>query len=435
MIRWTLSLFFSFFFLLSFGQNKESHLSEIGPGWSANSVNAPIFRKNSLVSAGRYQFVAYYDSLARVVLARRIIGSDRWTLAPTPYTGKVTDAHNSISIMADGDGYLHMSWDHHNNPLRYCRSLSPYSLEMGSMEPMTGNWEEHVSYPEFYRFPNDDLLFVYRDGGSGNGNMILNRYHTESRKWERLHDNLLDGEGKRNAYWQLCIDLKGCIHLSWVWRETPDVRTNHDLCYARSFDVGLTWQNSRGQAYDVPITQSTAEVIRHIPQGSNLINQTSICADRDGNPYIATYFRDHPDACTQVYVLFRQQGEWRTEPVGNRTLDFDLGGTGSRSIPLSRPQVICSGKGRKKKLHVVFRDEEVGDHIVLATAFLSDSLQWKHRIISPRPVGRWEPSYDTELFRKKNKVHLYFQNVGQGQGETTVALVAQTVGVLEVIKP
>jgi hypothetical protein len=27
-------------------------------------------------------------------------------------------------------------------------------------------------------------------------------------------DNLIDGEGKRNAYWQMAIDKKGFIHLS-----------------------------------------------------------------------------------------------------------------------------------------------------------------------------------------------------------------------------
>ena len=58
---------------------------------------------------------------------------------------------------------------------------------------------------------------------------------------------LLDGQGQRNAYWQVAIDPQGSVHLSWVWRETPDVATNHDLGYAKSTDGGLTWQTSTGE--------------------------------------------------------------------------------------------------------------------------------------------------------------------------------------------
>ena len=43
---------------------------------------------------------------------------------------------------------------------------------------------------------------------------------------------------------QACVDTKGTIHISWVWRESPDVASNHDLCYAKSAD-GITWVNSK----------------------------------------------------------------------------------------------------------------------------------------------------------------------------------------------
>ena len=102
----------------------------------------------------------------------------------------------------------------------------------------------------------------------------------------QLSDNLIDGEGKRNAYWQACVDDKNIIHISWVWRESPDVASNHDLCYARSKDGGVTWENSRGKKYQLPINATTAEYAWHIPQNSELINQTSMSADKSGNPII-----------------------------------------------------------------------------------------------------------------------------------------------------
>lgn len=407
-------------------------LVPIGEGWSQTSVNATIFRRNSVVSSANYQFVAYYDSSASVVLARRKHGSDKWELHQTQYKGNVRDAHNVISLMVDGDGYLHLSWDHHNNPLNYCRGKEPEELIMGDRLFMTGENEQVVSYPEFYALPKGDLLFAYREGGSGNGNLVLNRYDLKSQSWERLQSNLVDGENRRNAYWQLYVDDAGHIHVSWVWRETPDVRSNHDMCYAVSADGGLSWKKSTGESYQLPITEATAEIVKAIPQGSNLINQTSMTADREGNAYIATYFKAEGDSCTQFHVIFKQSGQWKSSVVTNRTHDFELGGLGSRSIPISRPQLVFLSHGDKKRLALIYRDEEVDNHVVLASTTISESFNWNSQIVSPFPVDRWEPSYDTDLLRRNNTLHLYFQKVGQGQGETSVALEPQMVNVLEI---
>jgi len=406
--------------------------SEVGLGWSKNSINATIFRRNSVVSTRNYQFVAYYDSSATVVIARRKHGTDQWEIHRTQYRGNVNDAHNDISIMADGDGYLHLSWDHHNNLLHYSRSLDPEDFEMGPMESMIGTEENAVSYPEFYRLPDGGLLFAYRDGGSGNGNMVLNRYDLKNRRWVRLQNNLIDGEGLRNAYWQLCVDVRGTIHVSWVWRETPDVHSNHDLCYARSEDGGFTWENSRGVLYKLPIKAESAEIICPIPQGSNLINQTSMVVDSAGNPYIATYYKLAEDSCTQFRVIFCERGNWRSVVATHRTLDFELGGVGSRNIPVSRPQLLIRESKGEKTMVLIYRDEEVGNQVILSAANVCYPEQWRSEMISPYPVDRWEPSYDTERWRRDQQLDIYFQKVGQGQGETTVEMEPQMVGILEV---
>jgi hypothetical protein len=44
------------------------------------------------------------------------------------------------------------------------------------------------------------MLFAYRSGRSGCGNLVLNRYSVKEKVWTRLHDVLIDGEGARNAY-------------------------------------------------------------------------------------------------------------------------------------------------------------------------------------------------------------------------------------------
>ncbi len=123
-VRCSWSVVFCFFSLTAFSQ------SYVGEGWAKTSVNAVVFRKNAVVTHRNTQYVSFYDSAGYVVVARRELKSDQWTLERTPYRGNVLDAHNSISIMVDGEGYLHLAWDHHNRPLNYCRSVEPGSLKL-----------------------------------------------------------------------------------------------------------------------------------------------------------------------------------------------------------------------------------------------------------------------------------------------------------------
>lgn len=71
-------------------------------------MNAPIFRKNSVVSFHGIQYTAYYDSTGSVILAKRELGSDIWEEHKTQHTGDINEAHCSISIAVDGNGYIDM---------------------------------------------------------------------------------------------------------------------------------------------------------------------------------------------------------------------------------------------------------------------------------------------------------------------------------------
>jgi hypothetical protein len=412
----------------------ENRELEVAPGWSKTSVNAVIFRQNSLVTHKEYQYISFYDSTGYVNLGKRKIGTGEWEIHKTQYNGNVLDAHNMISIMIDGDGYLHMSWDHHGHKLNYCRSLEPGSLEMGPKISMTGKVERNVTYPQFYKLSNGDLLFVYRDGSSGDGNIVLNRYELKKRKWQQLHKNLIDGEGKRNAYWQMYLDKNDILHMSWVWRETGDVATNHDMCYARSADGGLTWQSSDGKAYSIPVNAENAEYAMRIPQKSDLINQTSMTADDESHPYIATYFQDEKDPAPHVYIIYHDGENWDKLKVGHRTLDFDLSGGGTRSIPISRPVVLHSDRSGSLRLHVIYRDEEYDDKACLKTLELGKASDWKTTILTETGLDRWEPTFDTELWKEKGILNLFIQKVGQGSGEKAVEMPPTMIRVLEIDK-
>lgn len=406
-------------------------LVPVGDGWANNSVNVTVFRKNSLVTYKDTQFIAYYDNDGCLILGKRKLPKGEWILHKTQYTGNVSDAHNSISIMADGDGYLHVSWDHHGHPLRYAKSIAPLSLELGDKQPMTGELEENVTYPEFYKMPNGDLIFIYRDGQSGKGNLVLNRYNVKTKTWNQLQKNLINGEGKRNAYAQSCVDDKGVIHISWVWRETPDVATNHDLCYAKSLDGGITWMNSMGEKYTLPIITETSEYAALIPQNSELINQTAMTTDSKGNPYIATYWREKNSDIPQYHIVYNKHNEWKVMNLNFRNTPFSLKGGGTKRIPISRPQLIVDTKGKNTNLFLLFRDEERGGKVSMAVCKDVDGNKWTVRDLTDFSVGSWEPSFDTELWRNKKQLHIFVQKADQVDGEGKADIAPQKVYILE----
>ncbi|MCK9161120.1 MAG: BNR repeat-containing protein [Bacteroidaceae bacterium] len=405
----------------------QQKLIAVGKGYSCTSVNTTIFRHSSLTTFGDEQYISYYDPEGYVTIGKRKLNSKIWTIQRSPYKGKVTDAHNIISIMVDGNGYLHAAFDHHNNSLNYCRSIAPGSIILGPKQQMIGKEENDVTYPEFYRLASGDLIFIYRSGMSGNGNLVMNKYSIQTKQWTRIQDVLIDGENKRNAYWQLFVDRAGTIHLSWVWRETYNVETNHDICYARSFDDGKSWYKTNGEKYTLPITYENAEYACHIPQKSELINQTSMSTDEKGNPYIATYWKNTDSKIPQYRVIWFDGEKWNNRQVGNRKTPFSLSGSGTKMIPISRPQMVVKGK----KIYYIFRDTERGSKVSLATCRNINKRNWEVHDLTSFNVDAWEPSLDTELWKRNHKLDIFVLKALQGDGEKVETIDPQMVYVLE----
>jgi hypothetical protein len=380
-------------------------------------VNVIADLHSTLVTDRDTQYAAFYAADGSLVLARRGLGQEAWETAKTAYQGRVADAHNTVSIALDGDGYLHVAWDHHASALRYCRSVAPGSLTLGPPTAMTGSQEESVTYPSFFRLPDGDLLFLYRDGRSGQGNLVLKRYVTRERTWQVVQSNLVSGEGVRSAYVAATVDSKGVLHLAWNWRDSPDVATNHDLCYARSGDGGRTWRTSGGTPLALPITATGAEYALRIPQNSNLMNPPTLATDEDGHPYIATYWSPAGSDVPQFHLVRHDGKQWTVGVITGRTTPFVLKGAATKRPPLSRGVLFVRGAGRRApQVHLVYRDDERGGRVVVASCPDVTRPTWNLRELTAEGVGAWEPSFDVAQWRRFAQVHLLVQAVQQRDG-------------------
>lgn len=421
------SILFLIAIIFSYSFQAQVKVNEIplGMGWAKNSINVVKFRKNALTTFKGHQYAAYYDPSKIVVVAKRALEATQWDIKNTSLLGDTNDAHNSISIALDGKGYLHLAWNHHNDPLHYQISNSPEQLEFQTAN-MIGLQENSVTYPEFHNLPNGNLLFLYRDGSSGNGNLVVNLYNVQNQQWERLHDSLIDGEGMRNAYWQSTVDQNGIIHLSWVWRESPDVASNHDINYAKSYDSGVTWVRADDSPYSLPITAKNAEIAWHVAQNKSLMNQTDMTTDQKGNPFIANYWEESDGV--QYRVVYHDGMKWIKRDLKVRQGTFRLSGGGTKKIPISRPSVLIE----KDKLLLIYRDEQKGNKVQLSTANLFDNKPPKTFEITYETVNDWEPNYDTVLWQRDRKLNLFVQSVEQVDGEGLANFTESLVRVLSI---
>jgi len=328
--------------------------------WSAHPVQFGLAASEELI------VVAYYDAGRQLSLAsrsRRDPAGWRYHKLPS-WTG--WDSHNALSVAIDREGYVHVIGNLHNDPLLYFRSEAP-----GDIRGMTNiailadaTLERRMTYPVFLQAADGRLVFKYRDGGSGDGNEIYRVYDEETRRWSALMPGpLVDGEGKRNAYFAGPVrGPDGRFHLAWVWRETPDAETTHDLSYAVSGDL-VNWTHSDGTPLTLPIRLDSAEIVDPVPVGGGIINNNLAPGFDSAGRTLIAYHRYDGHGGTQVYLARREAAGWRVAQASAwRDFRWDFKGRGSLDFRLTVDGVEPAGDGHLRVR--VKRDGEARDLIL-----------------------------------------------------------------------
>lgn len=313
---------------------------DIAPVWSAHPVNF------CLLTHAPHQFVAFYDDKRQLTVAQRKLEEKTWDFTKLPIT-TVWDSHNYLTMTMDDDGYLHLSGDMHCVPLNYFRSEKPFDAKsLVRIKSMVGEQEERTTYPKFLRGPEGKLIFMYRDGGSGNGNQIINQYDLKTQTWKRLLEHpLTDGEGQRNAYFSgPTLGPDGYFHLSWVWRETSDASTNHDLSYARSKNF-IDWETAGGKVLRLPIRLQDGAVVDPIPVQGGIINGNHKIGFDDNKNVILSYHKNDAQGHTQPWNARWEKGEWKFSQITDWPWHWDFSGGGSQHFGIHLGAVVVAANG------------------------------------------------------------------------------------------
>jgi hypothetical protein len=312
---------------------------EVAPVWAGHPVGF------ALLTEGKTQYVAYYDDQRRMTVASRALDSKTWTKVVLPSSVE-WDSHNYITLALDRSDQLHVVGNLHVSPLVYFRTKTAGDItSLAPVARMTGQRENRMTYPTFIKGDGGELIFHYRDGESGNGATLYNRYNEKTMTWSRLMDRpLFDGDEKMNAY--PIGPLRGpddYWHMTWVWRDTRDAETNHDLSYARSKNL-LNWETVAGKPVGLPISIKTPGVILDpVPVNGGIINGTGKIGFDDQKRVVVAYHKFDEQGATQVYLAraaneawkIHQLTDWshRWEPKGPGSIPFDVGHSALRSDP------------------------------------------------------------------------------------------------------
>jgi len=319
--------------------NKEETIVEtikIDSVWAGHPVGFCLYTQ------GVRQYIAYYNSNRNIVVGQRSLDEDNFQLYILPPTKRETsggtstvvdwDSHNFLTIGIDKEGFIHLSGNVHVNPLTYFRCTVPNDISsLKQIFKMVGTEEQRTTYPHFMLTKEGELLYHYRDGGSGNGNEIYNVYSTENKKWYRLLDTPLTyGQGLMNAYQtQPTVMTDGWYHMYWVWRDTPDCSTNHDLSYMKSPDL-KSWYNAYSEQIKMPATfDDKSLIVDPIPVEGGIINLAAkLCLDRNNNP-VFVYQKFDSIGNTQLYSAQIDNNKWVYKQITNWDYRWFFSGNGS----------------------------------------------------------------------------------------------------------
>jgi hypothetical protein len=239
----------------------------------------------------------------------------------------------------------------HGVPLVYFRSLRPLAIDSFVAPGMVGTRETGVTYPVFFRgpAPGHDLFFQYRDGGSGNGTTLWNRYDLAQKKWARVTDQgLFNGEGVVNAYpSDPLLGPDGYFHIIWMWRETPVANTNHDLSHMKSKDL-LNWETMSGTKLTLPVVRATAGVVVDpVQSGNGLINMSFNIGWDSQKRAVVGYHKYDAGSISQRWNTRWETNKWVIYQTSSwTTYKWPLDLTGSLVGNISADPVSIDGKGR-----------------------------------------------------------------------------------------
>lgn len=386
-------------------------------GYNIDSRNVGSF-SNPVWNLNGNQYVAFYDSLLHLKVGKRALGG-----AFTVYdTGKIgtrdlvtyDDDHNVIALGIDPNGYIHIVYDTHQDPMgtHYIKSTNPEDPSAWTTMTggMTGANEDGVTYPDF-KTDGTNLFFLYRNGYSGNGELYVNKYTHSTTTWAATAAPFVNSVAATGSpYWEAEFDTSGNLHTTYLWR---DVTTAFNTKYSYTMLSGTTAYDSKGVVQSLPVLITTADIFDPIQTNSGGLRATNlngITIGPDGMPHIA-YGKADQQGYFNIYHAWMDSSKvWHS----NKVTSFQAALYASY---LSIPEIVYSAS--RNSIILIFRWNSMGGHTIAAETIDNQTYRF-HQIGTTATTNI---VVDKQLFKSDNtKLHIISTTVGGVETPTPVII-------------
>ena len=325
----------------------------VGYTQSGFNVSQCIYTDDS-----RNQYVGYYNADHEMVIAERKLPYGPWRYCKVGQTVG-WDSHNSITMIKDKAGRLHVSGNMHASPLVFFSTDETGDISrLSAVTSLVGKDETNVTYPKFIRLADGRIIFHYRTGYSGSGDEIYDILEDDGKWYRYLDTPLTDGQNQRNAYFIDAVQgPDGWYHLAYVWRETSDAVTNHDLSYLKTPDF-KNWYAADGTKLTLPVKYPDSNVlVDPIPQKGGCLNGgQQLGFDSAGRPVII-YYKYDSNGYSQIYAARFEGSSWNISQLTNSTWRWQFSGGGSLTKRITIAAPVAEDDGTLTVIyHFIYED-------------------------------------------------------------------------------
>lgn len=364
-------------------------------GFATLQFNYGLISSISSMTLGEtdYQVLTFIDKNSHVVIGVKSLPSGDWNLYCYDGTNNfpeisidTTDGHRNSQIGLDKNGYIHIAYGHHIDPLVYRMSTSPVSSFAGELTDtliMKGTHETQVTYPTFFNDPSGELYFLFRDGGAGAGDTYFYKYNLSTSAWNYgagtgtqglLVSGIPDDHSVYMDWPSFDEDFGsgGYMHLCFTWKDRSYTPTgNKNMCYVR-WD-GTTFSKTSG-AQTIPITVSNCEVIDS-QDSTHEFDFGRSASDSNGHPHIV-YTKLDSYSARQVYHTWHNGTSWIITQITNS----EFAGMWCLIVVDHTDDTV----------YILYKDSYAHEGILLAKSESGDYTNWSLNVLYPLPVASFE---------------------------------------------
>ncbi len=223
--------------------------------------------------------------------------------------------HDQPTVAIDGDGFIHVWVDHHNDNWRYFRSTVA-----GDVTTLRRVSSGTTAMPDSGLFtyivadtaPNGDIYLIARNRGGGlTGRGQLYHWQDNLDSWRKLAD-FANQSGAVVYPDDVTVDSTGDVHLIWEWAYGYPRGHRHYGSYLRYEQSSGRFRTANGVAVNTPVTLSTPALFyQPLGPGESFNDSDSGIGVQSAKLAL--------DSLRRPSVVYR----YRTDG-GSNTLDYDV---------------------------------------------------------------------------------------------------------------